>query len=454
MVGRVSRRFSAKFSQRSLEARESLAEWDGEPWSQTAELEALKKGDVDKSPFKSSSWGALFVQSLPLLLLKPVQRISRWYLLAVLWFTFINHVGMGRNIWSLIVSAIFTQLIMNVASPLLGILLKWLIVGRHKTGRYPLWGQMYLRVWLANQLLSVFGKGFFKWSVPFLGNQLLCMYYRLLGGKIGRNVKIEPNARIPQADLVTIGDNVTVDDALIQPAVLEAGHFLMMPIVIGKGSSVGIKSSVVAGSVLQPNTHVGPLSSSHELQDAKPENKKYCRAAFPGPSPWYIIFIGAPILMAISIAERIPWFFALQAMFQAATTGHWYVTSFNSVYDVFRWFTTPQRVGWFVAFVLAKEVAGPIICLLLGVLVKGFIIGEFSEGDRTKPWDLFRYWLASRTIGHEQVSAVAAIVGTHYEPVSFILRALGAKIGKRIYWPGSGIAGVVAWGLFEASNVL
>ncbi len=34
---------------------------------------------------------------------------------------------------------------------------------------------------------------------------------------------------------------------------------------------------------------------------------------------------------------------------------------------------------------------------------------------------------------------VKDIIGSHYEGISMIFRMLGAKIGKRVYWPGSGV---------------
>ena len=37
------------------------------------------------------------------------------------------------------------------------------------------------------------------------------------------------------------------------------------------------------------------------------------------------------------------------------------------------------------------------------------------------------------------LGGVTILVGKHYEMVSWLLRALGAKIGKRVYWPGSGV---------------
>lgn len=46
---------------------------------------------------------------------------------------------------------------------------------------------------------------------------------------------------------------------------------------------------------------------------------------------------------------------------------------------------------------------------------------------------------------------VSKLVGTHYEVVSHIFRALGAKVGKRVYWPGSGLS-IVEYDLLEVGN--
>ena len=43
------------------------------------------------------------------------------------------------------------------------------------------------------------------------------------------------------------------------------------------------------------------------------------------------------------------------------------------------------------------------------------------------------------------------LLGSHWEYVSMIYRALGAKIGKRVFWPGSGVK-IVEYDLFEVGN--
>ena len=50
-----------------------------------------------------------------------------------------------------------------------------------------------------------------------------------------------------------------------------------------------------------------------------------------------------------------------------------------------------------------------------------------------------------------KLAGVPNLVGTHYELVSYIYRLLGAKIGKRVYWPGSGVD-IVEFDLLEVGD--
>jgi hypothetical protein len=47
-----------------------------------------------------------------------------------------------------------------------------------------------------------------------------------------------------------------------------------------------------------------------------------------------------------------------------------------------------------------------------------------------------RHWLASTLFSRKKIQGVTDIVGRHYELVSVLYRLLGAKVGKRVFWPG------------------
>jgi hypothetical protein len=84
----------------------------------------------------------------------------------------------------------------------------------------------------------------------------------------------------------------------------------------------------------------------------------------------------------------------------------------------------------------------PFMRLFLVILIKWTVIGRFTPltaEEKEHPWNRFRYWLMSKLLPGGGLSGVARLVGTHYEIVSIIYRLLGAKVGQRVYWPGSGL---------------
>ena len=404
-------------------------------------------------PCSNTSFGCLFTQLLPIALIYPMRRIIIWFLIAGPW-VYLMKQGLGR--FHALLCAMFTaRLILGIFAPLLGILCKWLIIGRYKAGRFPLWGGMYLRWWLVEQIVNIMGKGFFRDDLPIIGPHLVRWYYILMGANIGQNVKIHKDAKIGQADLLTIGNNVAIDNCIIRPFSIEEGHFVLLPIEIGDNCSVGVKSVVAAGAIVSDGTCIGPLSSSHEAStDANPKFRDYCRPLYASPPAWMIIFIGVPILLFVLAASFIPWFFVLKAMVQDASTHGWYQEHIHSIYHAFLWWITPQRLLYFFLLRIVKRCVVPYLKLFFILLVKWFIIGKFTElGERERnlPWNRFRYWLMAKLLPGGGLGGVAKLVGTHYEVVSIIYRLLGAKIGKRVYWPGSGLE-IVEFDLLEIGN--
>ena len=74
---------------------------------------------------------------------------------------------------------------------------------------------------------------------------------------------------------------------------------------------VGIKTQVAAGATLPSGTCMGPLSSSHEKDDAEPHYRNYCRPAFQQPPAYLILFVGCPVLLCVLAVGLIPWYYAL-----------------------------------------------------------------------------------------------------------------------------------------------
>lgn len=216
-----------------------------------------------------------------------------------------------------------------------------------------------------------------------------------------------------------------------------------------------MKSTVAAGAVLPEGTCMGPLSSSWESDvDSDPLYRQYCRPTYQSPPGWMIVFIGVPIMLLVLLISFIPWYFVLKLMVYHAKANGWYDGDLHSIYKAFLWWITPQRLFYFFILRIVKRCVMPFIKLFVIIIIKWTVIGKFEEMDREekqRPWNRFRYWLMSKLMPGGGLVGVAKLVGTHYEIISIIYRLLGAKIGKHIYWPGSGLE-IVEFDLLEVQD--
>jgi len=122
---------------------------------------------------------------------------------------------------------------------------KWLIVGRLKPGRYPLWGMTYYRWWLADRLIEAAPTYLLSGSTLYNG------WLRALGAKIGSDVIIG-SAILRAPDLLVIEDGVSVGNAVnFENARVEHGELLLGNITLERESCIG---SYV---VLEGDTRVG-----------------------------------------------------------------------------------------------------------------------------------------------------------------------------------------------------
>lgn len=314
----------------------------------------------------------------------------------------------------------------------------------------------YLKWWFVERCLHIFGKGIFKYDIALLGPDFHNSYYRMMGMKIGKNVKIHKDAVIAQLDLITIGDNVVLDKCVARPASMEEGHLLMLPIFIGDNSSVGLKTSLAPGAELPANSHLGPMTCSLEMTGSSKHvsNKRYNRQCIPGP-PWYLtLLLGWPILGIIYVISMVPWGLIIYWMVYSSLTQGWGPTTLTSFLDIIIWWTTRQRIFFYIGSRLAKVIASDTLRLFMGIIVKRCLLGKFEAVDGAAflhPWNRFRYWMMPKLIVSGSFNGFTKLVGTHYAPVSMLYRLLGAKIGQRVYWPGSGLD-IVEYDLLEIGD--
>ncbi|CAO3592963.1 unnamed protein product [Absidia cylindrospora] len=409
-----------------------------------------------KNPF---GFFPMFIQSMSVYFLRPLRITCSWFLFANMLVILASHWDKTGNHWNRLVQLVVALVIARTATafifPFVAIVVKWLVIGRYRAGRYPMWGQYYLRWWFVHQVCRIAGRGVFKMNPTWY-----CWYLRMMGAKVGRNCWVDIHADIQEFDLVTIGDGCCFDNCSVRPFTLSKGNINLSEVVIGNNCVIGLKSVVAAGSHLPSGTVMGPLTSSHSY-DVKsggaahvdtPEGMLFadlCRTNFPQPHLLLQLLVGWPVIVVINFIAHIPWFAVIylltnEVFFENVTA--------NQFSEVILYFAEPERVGYHFLAVVVRDNVVPFVYLFAVIVFKRLVIGKFKPGPRRRDqMSLMRFWMMEKLLPGGDLHGVTKRIGTHYELVSMIYRLLGANIGKRVYWPGSGIR-VVEYDLLNIGN--
>ena len=149
--------------------------------------------------------------------------------------------------------ALGTLTLLYPAMLMLSIAVKWLVLGRVKPGRHPIWGTYFLRWWFVEAVRSIVPTNYLT------GTPLLGWYYRLMGARIGANVHIG-NDGGAVFDLLSIGDDSCLGaDSHFTGATVVDGWLTIGPVEIGRRCFVGTRT------LLGPNTRMGDDSSLEDL---------------------------------------------------------------------------------------------------------------------------------------------------------------------------------------------
>jgi non-ribosomal peptide synthetase-like protein len=146
----------------------------------------------------------------------------------------------------------------GLASTLLVVLLKWLIVGKYRTRVEPLWSVFVRRSELITGLYeSVAVPAMLNWLT---GTPWVAPLMRLFGIKIGKRVWMATTF-ITEFDLVHIGDDASIGGSTsLQTHLFEDRVMKMSTIKIGQGVSVGPRSVVLYDTEIGAGASLDALS--------------------------------------------------------------------------------------------------------------------------------------------------------------------------------------------------
>jgi acyl-CoA synthetase (AMP-forming)/AMP-acid ligase II/acetyltransferase-like isoleucine patch superfamily enzyme/acyl carrier protein len=387
--------------------------------------------------YSSSRIWLLLVQLIPIAIISPFKKAVFWLVFLLTWGSSIRafqREGSNSHIIYLVLAMLAARSALLFMGPIISVLAKWIIIGRYREGLYPMWSTYHTRWWLVQKTVQICGMGLFKhfnWS--------RVLFYRCMGAKIGKNVLIQPGTIIDEYDLLEIGDNVELDRCVCRGFAAEHNTTMYLGrIKMGNNSAAGLNTIVAPGTQVPENTCLGMKSSSWEGKENTEANYDQLQSRIPGPHWAVWIVFGIPITILLHILSLLPWIAGLYGLNVADPPEGSDVTLF-----LVGWFASPTRVAFhFLARVL-HVVFSPIVFLAVVIVLKHLMDAVFgkikpSSTIKRRHIDRFRMALFKELIPNGHIGEVTGFFGLHYEITSKIVRLLGGKVGKRVYWPGHG----------------
>ena len=333
----------------------------------------------------------------------------------------------GDSIALAIATSVGAFLLATVAEFAVAAAGKWLLLGRLKAGRYPLWGLTYFRWWLADRMIE--GAPVYMLS----GSPLLVWWIRLLGAEIGHDTIIG-SATIRSHDLFRVGDRVSIGSAAnFENVRVERGELVVGSVVLGKDAYVG------SYAVLEGNTALGEWAHLEGLSALSDGEQVPTRRVWRG-SPARDVGAFDPASLrprqvpsaALRAQENLR--FVLGVL---ATAILFFMPVFPTFMlidwldDGYSWFQTSdvalQLVKYFVVAFPATAVL--IVCTaLLSAALRWSMLPRLQAGS----WPIhsgvyFCRWLVNQ-IQEASLNVLHGVYATVYAPLWY--RLLGATVGR------------------------
>ncbi|PNG25307.1 Pls/PosA family non-ribosomal peptide synthetase [Methylocella silvestris] len=325
-----------------------------------------------------------------------------------------------------IISLILVYMCINIVTVAITIAAKWLIIGRTKPGRYPLWGVYYFRWWLARRFI---GLVHIKW---FSGSPFMRFYLRALGAKVGKDAIIgEVDAGA--IDLISFGDGASVGSiANLANARVEGGELIIGSIEIGADAYIGSSCVIEEDVVIGRGAEIGDLSAigaggrigDYESWDGSPVrltgkiDPLELGAAAIGSAPRRFVMGGVylALLLAIPPLGLLPIFPAFWVFDR--------IDDIIGIGDIDRlhYMAMIPIMAWPTAFVMVLVTVGFI------AICRWIILPRVREGTYSvHSWFYLRKWAV--TLATEiTLETLSSLYATVYMRGWY--RLMGAKIGK------------------------
>ncbi|MFJ4228772.1 Pls/PosA family non-ribosomal peptide synthetase [Paenarthrobacter nicotinovorans] len=163
--------------------------------------------------------------------------------------------------WGYWVAALLGGVVMLAAgavAALSSVIAKWTLVGTIRSGEHPLWSSFIWRNEVVDTFIEMVSAPWFARSAA--GTPALVWWLRGLGARIGRGTWCE-SYWLPEADLVTLGENSTVNrGCVVQTHLFHDRVMSLDTVTLGNGATMGPHGVILPAASIGDGGTVGPAS--------------------------------------------------------------------------------------------------------------------------------------------------------------------------------------------------
>ena len=332
----------------------------------------------------------------------------------------------GSNIFTEMGALLAVYMSVNILTFIIAVGAKWLLLGRTRPGRYPLWGTNYFRWWLAHRFMDL---THIKW---FQGSPIMRLYLNALGANVGRNCLIG-ELDLGAVDLVSIGPGSCLGTKLnLANARVEGNELIIGRIDIGAdcyiGTSCVLEGDVVIGDGAElkdlTSVQAGSRIAAHDIWDGSPARKvgTVDEAELDAPATasalrrglqgvlYFIMLLVIPPIGLLPIFPAFWVFDQLDNWLSLSAANHFYYMMAIPI------------MAWPTAFVMVLVTVG-FIAINRWVILPVVKEGKYSVHS----WFYFRKWVIGLTT-EITLEVLSSLFATIYMRTWY--RLMGAKIGK------------------------
>lgn len=134
----------------------------------------------------------------------------------------------------------------------------------------------------------------------------------------------------------------------------------------------------------------------------------------------------------------MPWFFGLLGLVVSEPND-----TKTPVYSILQWFAGSRRVGFHYLALVLRVSLSPFILFGFTITLKLifdaiFGVQKASPAKGRGHVEKWRMSLFKSLYSAKRLHEMTELMGQHYEGTSVAIRMLGGKVGRRVYWPGTG----------------